>query len=255
MNSDYRNRIILPVLMPILVLVGIVAVVGTMAAILLFTSKVLAITLAIVVATGIIVAAALANSIDAEDLTVRRRGAIAMTALVPFALAGGVALWSVNGGVPEEEWPINAEEAIVVPEGAVVAAQNDQSFCVFDDPEAQENCTDTQQVTLPAPEAEADPLRFLFVNLQSGIDHNFQIFELAGDAEAPEPGEELFGVPDGAQLVTGPGEAVYSAEIEELAAGSQYYYNCIVHPAMQGLLTIGGEGEEGAEGAAAEGEG
>ena len=252
MNTDLRNRVVLPVLLPLGVILGVAAAVTTMAFVLLYTNRVLALTIAVIVATGIMVAIALANSVDEEDMTVARRGVILMTGVLPLLAGIGVSLWSVNGGVPEEEWNINKEPALVAPEGAVVGAKNEQSFCAF--PEGAEeftegNCEDTSELTLPGPPAEGDPFLFQFINLQANIQHNLQIFELAGDASAPEAGELLFGQSEGSSLINGPGEVTYNVAGGTVAPGEQYYYNCIVHPAMQGVLTVA----EGGEGEAAEG--
>lgn len=245
MNSDFRNRIVLPVVLPLLVLLGVAVVVGGIALILLFTTRVLALTIAILVATGIMVAISLASSIDEEDMTLARRGVIVLAGALPLVIGAGIAVWSAAGGVPEDELNINKEPALTAPEGALVGAKNDQSFCVFADPEnqTQDSCEDTSEVTFPA--QPGGPFLYEFNNLQNAIQHNFQIFELAGGAESPEPGDELFGVADGAQLITGPETIIYNVEPDVLTAGQQYYYNCIVHPVMQGVLTIAEEGAEG----------
>jgi hypothetical protein len=246
MKTDLRNRIVLPVVLPLLVILGIAAAVAGMAMIFLFTNRVLALTMAVVIATGIMMAISLANSVDAEDMNLARRGVILLTALGPIAIGAGVAIWSANGGLPEEDLNINKEPALAAPEGALVGAKNDQSFCAFSDVENQtaDTCDDVSELTFPAqPEGS---FLFLFHNVNDGVQHNFQIFQLAGDAEAPAPGDGLFLVPDGATVITGPAEILYNVPPETPLTPGQYYYNCVVHPVMQGVLTIaeGGDGTE-----------
>lgn len=249
MNTDTRNRIVLPVVLPLLVLLGVAVVVGSIAVILLFTTRVLALTIAMLVAAGIMVAISLASSIDEEDMTLGRRTVILAAGVLPLVLGAGIALWSANGGVPAEDLMWNKQPVLSAPEGALVGAKNDQSFCLFSDPENQsaDTCDDVDEVSFPAQEGN---FLFLFNNVQPAIQHNFQIFELAGSADAPEAGTELFGVAEGSQLITGPAEILYNVEPETLVAGQQYYYNCIVHPVMDGVLTIteGGAEGEGGEG-------
>ena len=137
----------------------------------------------------------------------------------------------------------------------IAGATNAESFCAFEDPEnpTAETCTDTTELTFPAqPDAEA--YAYVFNNLQAGTPHNLELFELAGSADAPEAGAAVFGVPEGAQVITGPDEITYEVPVEDPAVfeeGAQFYYNCVVHPAMQGVLTIGPSGE-GGEGGGAE---
>lgn len=251
MNPELRNRIVLPIVLPLLVLLGVAVAVGGFALVMLYTTRTLALTIAIVVASGIMVAMALANSIDEEDMTVARRGAILAVALLPLLAGIGIALWSSGGGVDSDTLNINAKPALVAPEGALVGAKNDQSFCVFADPEDQSEagCEDTGEVSLPA-QPEGAPFLFEFNNLQSAIQHNFQIFELDGDASDPSAGAELFGTNNGSQLITGPDETLYTVPADVGLAPGEYYYNCIVHPVMQGVLTIaeGESGEGGEEG-------
>lgn len=247
MKTDYRNRVVLPVVLPLLVILGLTVLVGSLALIFLFTTRVLALTIAVVAATGIMVAMSLANSIDEEDMTLARRGVIVLTGVLPLVVGAGVALWSANGGVDESELNINKEPLLAAPEGALVGAKNDQSFCVFGEGEETEaNCADVDEVSMPA--QPDGPFLMRFVNLQANIQHNFQLFELAGSAAAPEAGESIYGVSEGAAIIVGPDEILYSVPQETLVAGGQYYYNCIVHPVMNGVLTIAeGDGGEGGE--------
>lgn len=249
MNTDFRNRMVLPFVLPLAVLLGVAVVVGGLALILLYTPRDVGLIIALVVASGVMVAFSLANSIDEEDMTVGRRAVIFSVGALPLLGGAAAALWTVNGGVPEDQLattvPAYYEAVGSAPEGALVGAQNSQSFCVFEDPADDETCEDTSEVTLPA---QPDGAFFYeFRNLESGVPHNFQIFELAGSADDPGPGEELYGTDEGAETINGVDEIVYEvpAEIaEDFEQDAQFYYNCVVHPAMQGVLTIGPPAEE-----------
>ncbi len=244
MNTDFRNRVVLPIVLPLAVLVGIAAVVGLLATIFLFSPRTVGLTTAVVVAAGFMVAFSLANAVDEEHMTVGRRAVIGAVALLPLLGGGAAALWAVNGGVPEDELsetlPWYYEPVASAPEGALVGAKNSENFCVFEDPENQsaDTCTDTQEVTFPA-QPEAATFAFVFNNVQSAVPHNFQIFELAEEDGAPAPGALIFGVAEGSTVINGIDEITYTAAPNDYEEGQQYYFNCVVHPVMEGVLTIG----------------
>ena len=244
MNTDFRNRVVLPVVLPLAVLLGIVAVVGLLAVIFLFSPRTVGLTTAVVVAAGFMVAFSLANAVDEDAMTMGRRLVIGAVALLPVLGGGLAALWAVNGGVPEEERsstiPWFYEPVLSAPEGALVGAKNSENFCVFEDPENQtaDTCTDTQEVTFPAqPDAEA--FAFVFNNVNAGVPHNFQIFELADEGGEPAPGPLLFGVAEGSTVINGVDDITYQATPNVYEQDQQFYYNCVVHPVMEGVLTIG----------------
>ena len=244
MNTDFRNRVVLPIVLPLAVLLGIVAVVGALALIFLFSPRTVGLTTAVVVAAGFMVAFSLANAVDEGQMTIGRRAVIGAVALLPVLGGGAAALWAVNGGVPEEERaetiPWYYEPVLSAPEGALVGAKNAESFCVFEDPENQtaETCTDVDEVTFPA-QPEAAEFAFVFNNVQAGVPHNFQIFELAEEGGEPAPGALLFGVNEGSTVINGIESITYQATPNTYEEGQQYYYNCVVHPVMDGVLNIG----------------
>lgn len=259
MNTDLRNRVVLPILLPLGVLLGIVAIVGGLAAIFLFNTREVALMVALVVAAGVMVAFSLANSVDAEDMTIGRRGAILAAGVLPILAGAGVSVWAYNGGVPAEDLMINIEPHLTAPEGALAGAKNAESFCAFEDPDDQsaEGCTDTDELTFPA-QPESEVFAYIFNNVHEGVPHNLQLFELEGSADAPEPGASVFGVPDGSEVITGSAEITYEVAVEDPATfeeGAQFYYNCVVHPAMDGVLTVGPPPEEGGDGGGEGGEG
>ncbi len=256
MNTDFRNRVVLPLVLPLAILLGIVVVVGTLAAILLYNPREVGLMVALVVAAGFMVAFSLANAVDEEHMTIGRRAAIGAVALLPVLGGGAASLWANNGGVPEEEKastiPAFYEPEASAPLGAIAGAVNSENFCAFEDPAepTADTCTDTQELTFPA-QPDSEVFAYTFHNYQGGVPHNLQLFQLAGSADAPEAGELVFGTEDGAEIITGEDEITYEIEVEDPALfeqDAQLYYNCVVHPAMQGVLTIGEPAAEGSEG-------
>jgi plastocyanin len=75
------------------------------------------------------------------------------------------------------------------------------------------------------------PFTIHFINDDTAIPHNVQIFE--GSTASGEPAW----APPGDALITGPDETDY--EIPALSAGT-YAFNCLTHPTtMVGTLTVG----------------
>ena len=83
MKNDFRSRILLPILIPVLIVVVMAAFIGMVAALFLYNTKTGALALAAVAAGGILFAVALATSRDRLDA--RGRVVLGMAA----ALAGG----------------------------------------------------------------------------------------------------------------------------------------------------------------------
>ena len=241
MTTDFRNRVVLPILLPLGVLLAIVVVVGTLALVLLYNPHEVGLVVALVVAAGFMVAFSLANAVDAEHMTIGRRLTIGAVAVLPVLGGLGAAVWASNNDV---ERMIDVEPVASAPEGALAGAKNAESFCTFEDPDNQtpETCTDVDELTFPA-QPEADTFAYLFGNVDQGVQHNLQLFELASaDEGAPGPGEGVFLVEDGAEVITGVDEITYEVAQDDptiFEEGAQFYYNCVVHPAMQGVLTIG----------------
>jgi plastocyanin len=73
--------------------------------------------------------------------------------------------------------------------------------------------------------------RIHFVNDDTGVPHNVQIFE--GDTATDQP----VWAPEADAVITGPGEVDY--DVPGLTAGT-YTFNCLTHPTtMVGTLTVG----------------
>lgn len=82
------------------------------------------------------------------------------------------------------------------------------------------------------------PLTITIDNQDQGVPHNFAVYDGA-DATAP--------LIDQTEIANGP--VTQTLSFGPLEAG-EYYYNCIVHPQMEGILTVGegGAATPGAEG-------
>ncbi|MFP5310426.1 MAG: hypothetical protein ACLGIR_12730 [Actinomycetes bacterium] len=234
MNTEFRNRAVLPVLLPLGILLGIAALVVGFAFILLYSTKEVAVVLAIVAAAGILGAISLAATKD--ELTGAEKGAVGVLAVLPVFLGGLFAFGGVIE-VDETELGINAQPILQVPEGAEIGSANAEAFCL---PPVEGECEDISEWQMAAQEGET--FVFEYVNLQADVGHNVQIFELAGTPDAPEAGAEILAGAADAPVVTGT-SIVYT--VPQALEPGDYYFNCIVHPNMDGVLTIT-EGEDGA---------
>lgn len=237
MKTEFRNRAFLPVVVPLGIVLAVAVLVLSFAAILLYNTKEAALVIAIVAAGGILLAISLAASKD--HLDGKQKAAVVSAAALPVVIGAVFSLLSVNGLVDASALNINREPHLQVPEDALIGAQNDQSFCFFDE---SGECVDGSEWEMAA-QADAPPFVFEFDNLDEGVPHNVQLFTLAGSEDAPEAGDGIFvGVQD-SPLVTGVDSIVYQVD-QEVEPGT-YYYNCVVHPVMEGVLTITeGGGEE-----------
>lgn len=214
MRADTRDRLLLPVVLPL----GILAVLGLalwgFSRMLLGVNGTPATVVALIVAGAIVTVAALAaGRPQVRGSTIAAMaGATAGIAM----LAGGLAIAVVGA---EEEGPGPGGPGEFVP----IAAAN----IAFD------------QATLTVPAGQ--PFTIAFDNRDAGVQHNVQIFE----------GPEVAGTPRFAgEIVTGPIQVEY--EVPPLDAGT-YAFNCVVHPTtMIGeIRAVEGEVEGGSEGGGA----
>jgi len=198
MRTSTRDRLVLPILLPIVMLLVIAAVLFGFSRILLSLTKDTATAIALIVAFTILVVAAVVASrpvIRASSLA-SMIGAIAGVAM----LAGGLALIAVGagGGTGGGGGP-----AVTISLTAKGIAFEETSLSV------------------PA----GKPFAIAFDNQDAGIQHDVQIFD----------NETFTGTPllDG-EIVTGPAKVTYEAP--PLDPGT-YYFHCSVHPAqMQGTI-------------------
>jgi plastocyanin len=217
MRKATRDRLVLPILLPIGILAAIVLLMVLFSRILLNTSADAATVVALVVSVTILVAAGVVASRS------HGRGAGGLGSLLGVVagvamLAGGIALAVAK---PAEEGGEGAEAfhaEITAPPGATA-----DGF-------------DARVLELQADE----PIELTFHNEDPGVPHNVAI------AEGEDPGSPLLFEPDG--TITGPATAVYS--IDPLSEGS-YHFFCEVHPTtMKGDVEVAPGPPSGAGGEA-----
>jgi len=207
-KKDVRDRLLLPLLLPVGILLFIALILWGFSRILLGLTATTATVTAVVAALGIMVIAAIA----AGRTTVRGSTIAAMFAATAGVamLAGGIALAFVAGGEEGDgEGPPDGEVPVVE-----LVAQ-DIAF----------NPTD---LTVPA----GVPFQIAFDNRDAGQQHNVAIYD-----NPDFSGTVLF---EG-QLVTGPAQTTY--DVDPLAPGP-YSFLCVVHPTMTGQIEAV-EGEPG----------
>jgi plastocyanin len=191
-----RDRLVLPILLPIGIVVVIAGILYGFSRILLSITPTAAWITAIIVAVGILVTASIAAG--RKQVRLSTIGAMLGVTAGVAMLAGGVAL-AVVGGETEGE---GGEEKPVV----ALAAFN----IAF------------EPTSLDVPAGEAFTLRFN--NRDAQTQHNVEIFQSKDFA-----GQALFA----GDLVTGVRTVNYA--VDALQAGT-YYFRCIVHANMTGEM-------------------
>ena len=210
MKKATRDRLVLPILLPVGILVAIVLVMVVFSRILLAVSSDGATAVALIVGFSILGAAGL--------IATRKRLSSAAGLGSLLGIVGGIAL--VAGGValavatPEAEShgpPVHAFAAsITAPPGAAAKGFS------------------TSKLKFPAD----DPVGLKFDNEDPSVQHNFAIF--SADPIKDPSAQALFT----GSLETGPATTTY--DIKALSAGV-YYFHCDVHPTtMHGTLTVAG---------------
>jgi len=207
-----RDRLVMPILLPLGILAVMAAALFGFSRILLSLTPTAATVTAIVVATGVVVTASVAAG--RKQVRLSTLGAMLGVTAGVAMLAGGVALAVVGG--TEEEPGGGGQKPVVTLAAANIAFE---------------------PTSLTVPAAEAFTLRFH--NEDANTQHNVQIFD---DPEFG--GTPLF---SGA-LITGVRQTDY--EVDPLEAGA-YFFRCEVHPTtMTGKIQAapsgpGGPGETG----------
>lgn len=209
MKKQTRDRLVLPILLPVGVLVVLVGVLFGFSRILLSISHDAATGTALAVALAIVVVGAVVAGRQFVRLSslAGMVGAVAGVAM----LAGGIALATIGteGGGGQGEGPGTALKVVAVN----LAFQ-------------------PTNLTVPA----GEPFTIEFANQDAGTQHNIAIFDNPGFA-----GTAIF---EGA-LITGPDSITY--EVPALEAGA-YPFKCVVHPTMVGAIQAvegGGGGPAG----------
>jgi len=192
-----RDRLVLPIALPVGILVIIVAALWGFSRILLAISHDAATATALLVALAIVVAAA----VVAGRQYVRLSSLAGMVGAVTGVamLAGGVAIASLGagGGGGEGGGPAEAIRVVAI----------NLAF---------------QQTVLTVPAGE--PFQIVLDNQDPGVQHNIQVF----------PGEDFSATPIfSGELITGPSKITY--EVPALDPGT-YAFNCLVHPTMTGTI-------------------
>ena len=212
MRPALRDRLVMPILLPLGILAVMAAALFGFSRILLSLTPTAATVTAIVVATGVVVTASVAAG--RKQVRLSTLGAMLGVTAGVAMLAGGVALAVVGG--TEEEPGGGGQKPVVTLAAANIAFE---------------------PTSLTVPAAEAFTLRFH--NEDANTQHNVQIFD---DPEFG--GTPLF---SGA-LITGVRQTDY--EVDPLEAGP-YFFRCEVHPTtMTGKIQAapsgpGGPGETG----------
>ena len=213
MRPVLRDRLVMPILLPLGILAVIAAVLFGFSRILLSLTPTAATVTAIVVASGVVITAAVAAG--RKQVRLSTLGAMLGVTAGVAMLAGGVAL-AVVGGSEEEAG--GGEKPVVTLAAANIAFE-------------------PTSLTVPAGEA----FTLQFHNQDANTQHNVQIFDDPKFAGTP-----LF---SGA-LVTGVRQTDY--EVDPLEAGA-YFFHCEVHPTMTGEMQAvpsgpGGPGGPGGTG-------
>ena len=212
MRPVLRDRLVMPILLPLGILAVIAAVLFGFSRILLSLTPTAATVTAIVVASGVVITAAVAAG--RKQVRLSTLGAMLGVTAGVAMLAGGVALAVVGGN---EEEGGGGEKPVVTLAAANIAFE-------------------PTSLTVPAGEA----FTLQFHNQDANTQHNVQIFDDPKFAGTP-----LF---SGA-LVTGVRQTDY--EVDPLEAGA-YFFHCEVHPTMTGEMQAvpsgGGGGGTGPSG-------
>jgi plastocyanin len=206
MRPALRDRLVMPILLPLGILAVIAAVLFGLSRILLSLTPTAATLTAIVAATGVVVTASVAAG--RKQVRLSTLGAMLGVTAGVAMLAGGVALAVVGG--TEEEPGGGGEKPVVTLAAANIAFE---------------------PTSLTVPAAEAFTLRFH--NEDANTQHNVQIFD--------DP--EFGGTPQfSGALITGVRQTDY--EVDPLEAGA-YFFRCEVHPTMTGKMQAAPSGPAG----------
>ena len=217
MKQDVRDRLVLPLLVPVGLLLLIAVVAVGLGLLLLFNPMAVSVMIAIVVAAAIIGGFALALSRSEGELDNAKRSVIAFAGIAPLAVGVLVATGVLD---TDDTKVIERECHFCVPEDAVeVIAEN----IVFS----------PEEIAFPEAE-EGSEVSIFFRNQDQGIPHNIYIYPIQdGDPQLDEPFFEG-GTFDGV-----------AQELYEFAAPAPgtYYFNCTVHPQqMTGTVIFGADG-------------
>jgi plastocyanin len=208
MNTELRDRVVLPLAIPLGALALIGVFVFSFSRILLVVPRQLAPAVALAAALDILVVCAIVANRPASAMTYRLAAAMALASV----LAGGYA-FSLVGFNGER-----AKAEVAAPEGGAPAAVAAPAGVRIT---AKGIAFDKKDIALRSGgEAEID-----FRNDDAATPHNVAIYKDSFATEVIFKGD----------LVTGPATKTY--KFAAPPAGS-YYFRCDVHPTMQGTVTV-----------------
>lgn len=211
MREDLRNRLLLPLAIPLAGFLFMGVIVYSLAQVYLSVTKTGAVIIAMMVALGILLAAAFVAAMP------RIRGVQLVSML---GVVAGIALISagvVSATFTEEE----EEEAAGGGEPGVLQ--------VTAPPGASADGFDKTELTAPA----GTPFVIEFQNDETGVPHNVEILS---EGPATNPDAERLFAPPGDATITGVASARY--EVPALDEG-EYFFFCVVHPTtMTGTLRV-----------------
>lgn len=212
MDQDVRDRLVLPILIPVglLAVIAVCAVVFGM--ILLFNPLQVSLMVAIAAAGAILAAFGLATSRPEHEMTAGKRGVIALAAIAPVVV--GV-LVAVDVLPTTSQKVVEKKCEFCIPADAVRLVAKNLAF-------------DPQQITLPS---QGD-VHILLVNQDQGVLHNLAVFPRDSRGQPVRSSPVFQGT-----VFAGNAQQVYTFN----APGSgAYYFQCDVHPqTMNGTVVFG----------------
>lgn len=217
MKPDVRDRLVLPLLIPIGLLVVVALVAVGFGALLFFNPMTVSLTIATVVAAAILGAFGLASAQRAEELTTAKRAVISLAGILPLAVGAAVATGAID---TTDERVADRECEFCVPEDALrLVAENIQFL--------------DRQIELPA-EGEVS---ILFVNQDAAVPHNVAVYPQQ-EAEQPDFDNPVFV----GEIFNGIDELVYTFEAP---SEGTFFFRCDVHPStMTGSVVFGDLGSD-----------
>lgn len=207
MKPDVRDRLFLPIVVPVGILVVIALVAVAFGMLLYFNPMTVSLTIATVVSAAILGAFGLASSQSEADLTKAKRAVIALAGVLPLGVGALVATGIIDTA---DERVAERECHFCVPEDAVEVVAVNIAF-------------DPNEITLPA-EGEVS---ILFRNEDQNIPHNISIYPDEDDGPALD--SPIF---EG-EIFNGVDQMVYTFEAPDETDGS-FWFRCDVHPEMLG---------------------
>jgi len=216
-NREVKDRLLLPILIPLAATVALAFVILAFSRILLAVPPEAATPIALAMALNVLTGAALFASLP------RLRSWVLKAVLVVGAVilaTGAVTSMAVSGELDELFGKEKAEEKAGPKEPPGTGGGGGQTSGGGPGITAKAIAFDKSELTLPAGMEAPLP----FDNQDSGIPHNVSIY-------TEEGGEALFQ----GEIITGPEKIDYP--VPALEAGT-YYFQCDVHPQMNGTVTV-----------------